>query len=91
MDCNSNRLTGRPAKTKLSLTLRNLLMPRFLKLEKLRHHIIVNNRVKGTIRIIDGNSVGFVPIKIPNRIRPAMLEIIMERFIVIYCTGIFMN
>jgi len=82
MDCKSSRLTGSPASTRLSRTLLSRLIPRFLKFEKLRHHITVNSRTNGITNINDGNCVGLVPIKMPNNIRPAMLEMIMERFII---------
>ena len=83
MDCSSKRLTGNPARTRLSRTLRSLLIPRFLKLEKLKHHIIVNISTKGTTNTIEGSCVGLVPINKPNNTSPAMLEIIIDLFILL--------
>jgi len=84
IDCNSNRLTGRPANNILKRIARRRVRPFSRKPEKVTSQMIVNSNANGRISINDGNCVGSVVTKRINRAKEQM-PIVTETFFFIYC------
>lgn len=83
IDWSSIRLTGKPARTRLSLTLRRRLISFFRKLLKLKAQMIVNTNINGITSTNEESPFGLVDISKARRIAALQAESIIDLFIIV--------